>query len=81
VTELAKKYNKSPAQIVLRWAIQFGVSSVPKSANAERMKQNLDVFEFQLETDEVKRITAENKNQPAFDRDFFVSAFGFNVRA
>lgn len=43
---LAQKYGKSPAQIILRWALQLGVSSIPKSANPIRLQENFDVFDF-----------------------------------
>jgi hypothetical protein len=43
---LAQKYGKSPAQIILRWALQLGVSSIPKSVNPVRLQENFDVFDF-----------------------------------
>ena len=43
---LAQKYGKSPAQIILRWALQLGVSTIPKSANPIRLQENFDVFDF-----------------------------------
>jgi diketogulonate reductase-like aldo/keto reductase len=45
---LAQKYDKTPAQIILRWALQHGVSSIPKSANLQRIKENFDVFDFKI---------------------------------
>jgi len=44
--QLAKKYNKTAAQIILRWDIQHGVSPIPKSSNPARLKENFDVFDF-----------------------------------
>jgi len=78
IHELSKKLNKTPAQVVLRWAIELGTSSVPKSTNAQRMKDNLDIFDFQLSREDVNRISAENKNQGAFGTEFRKSTFGFN---
>lgn len=43
---LAQKYGKSPAQIILRWALQLGVSTIPKSANPIRLQENFNVFDF-----------------------------------
>lgn len=43
VLEIAKKYAKSPSQVLLRFLIQYGVAVIPKSINPERIKQNLDV--------------------------------------
>ncbi|MFI5151890.1 MAG: aldo/keto reductase [Chitinophagales bacterium] len=46
--QLAKKYKKSTAQIILRWDIQSGVSIIPKSSNLQRLKENFDIFDFAL---------------------------------
>ncbi|KAM8888475.1 aldo-keto reductase family 1 member A1-B isoform 1-T1 [Synchiropus picturatus] len=58
---IATKYNKSPAQIILRWQTQRGVVTIPKSVTQSRIKENLQVFDFTLEADEMKSITALNK--------------------
>ena len=46
---LAQKYAKTPAQIILRWALQLGVSTIPKSSNLARIKENFDVFDFEID--------------------------------
>jgi 2,5-diketo-D-gluconate reductase A len=48
LTQLGEKYGKTPAQVVLRWHIEQGLVVIPKSANSERMRQNLEVFDFAL---------------------------------
>ncbi|WP_369240247.1 aldo/keto reductase [Streptomyces sp. R21] len=48
LSEIGKKYGKSVGQVVLRWAVQRGVASIPKSVRAERMAENIDVFDFAL---------------------------------
>jgi diketogulonate reductase-like aldo/keto reductase len=53
---LATKYGKTAAQIVLRWHIEIGSSPIPKSARPERIKENIDVFDFSLSADEVQAI-------------------------
>ncbi|MFB1484072.1 aldo/keto reductase [Corallococcus sp. RDP092CA] len=53
LTRLAKKHGRSPAQIVLRWHVELGNVAIPKSQNPQRMKENLDVFDFQLDADDV----------------------------
>lgn len=59
VKEIATAHGRTPGQIVLRWHVQQpGVIAIPKSASAERMRQNLDVFSFALTADEMARITA-----------------------
>jgi 2,5-diketo-D-gluconate reductase A len=55
---LGEKYGKSPAQIVIRWAIDRGIATIPRSSNPERLAQNLDVFDFKLTTQEVAAISA-----------------------
>jgi methylglyoxal/glyoxal reductase len=45
---LAKKYDKTPAQVILRWALQLGVSTIPKSANPKRLQENFDLFDFSI---------------------------------
>jgi methylglyoxal/glyoxal reductase len=60
--ELAEKYHKTAAQIVLRWDIQHGVSAVPKSADKERQQQNLDIFDFQIEEPDMERLNKLNEN-------------------
>ncbi|PTT66030.1 aldo/keto reductase [Arthrobacter sp. HMWF013] len=47
--QLGEKYEKTPAQVVLRWHIQQGLVTIPKSGNPERMRENLDVFDFALD--------------------------------
>ncbi|MDD3587567.1 MAG: aldo/keto reductase [Thermoguttaceae bacterium] len=54
--ELSGKYNRSLAQICLRWEIQKGVSPIPKSATESRIRENFNVFDFSLTPDEVKQI-------------------------
>lgn len=53
---IGKKYNKSAAQVMLRWLIQRGVIIACKSTHIERMKENFNVFDFELSTDDMKEI-------------------------
>lgn len=57
VRDIAVKHGKSPAQVVLRWHLQRGIIVIPKSASAHRMHENINVFDFSLDEDEVARIT------------------------
>lgn len=54
--EIGKKYNKSPAQICIRWAIQKKLVVIPKSEKTERLKENIDVFDFSLHACEMEAI-------------------------
>jgi len=53
---LAIKHGKSPAQILLRYLIQLGVSVIPKSVNQERLCQNIKIFSFELDLDDVLQL-------------------------
>lgn len=57
VKELAVKYGVSPAQICLKFAVQRGIVPLPKSSSEERMKENLDLYSFDLEQDDIWRLT------------------------
>lgn len=61
--DLAEKYNKSIAQITLRWHIQNGVIPIPKSSNEERIKANIDIFDFNLSNEDMKKIDSLNSNE------------------
>ena len=56
ILELAEKYGKSPAQICLRFCLQNNVLPLPKSSSPERMRANLDVFDFELDLEDVYRL-------------------------
>jgi diketogulonate reductase-like aldo/keto reductase len=58
VMELARRHRKTPAQIILRWHLQHGISPIPKTVRAERIRENFDVFDFELNKQEVAEIDA-----------------------
>lgn len=62
IVQLAEKYGKTPAQIILRWDIQTNVITIPKSVKPERIQENANIFDFALSRDEVDRLTALNIN-------------------
>jgi diketogulonate reductase-like aldo/keto reductase len=62
LNELGEKHGKSPAQIVLRWDLQHGVLTIPKSVHEERIKQNADIFDFELSEEDVNAISELNRN-------------------
>jgi diketogulonate reductase-like aldo/keto reductase len=62
LAQLAEKYGKSPAQIVLRWDLQNGVITIPKSARPQRIVENADVFDFELSEDDMEAIDRLNED-------------------
>ncbi|HKJ33450.1 MAG TPA: aldo/keto reductase [Balneolales bacterium] len=54
--EMAEKHHKTPAQIVLRWDIQHGIVTIPKSVHRERIQENFNIFDFELSEDEMAKI-------------------------
>lgn len=62
VKELAEKYEKSTAQVILRWHTQVGNIVIPGSTNPEHIKANLDIFGFELTDEEMKKMEGLNKN-------------------
>jgi diketogulonate reductase-like aldo/keto reductase len=59
---LAGKYGKTPAQIMLRWIIQHGVSAIPKSSNPQRLRENFNIFDFQLDAHDVASMDQFHEN-------------------
>ena len=72
ITDIARHHEKTPAQITLRWHIQHrDVIAIPKTSTPERLEENLNVFDFQLSDDEMKRISAlAKRDQRLVDPEF-----------
>lgn len=66
LAEIAQKHKKTTAQVMLRWHIQRGVVAIPKSTHYERMKENLNVFDFMLDEEDMAKIAALDKNESSF---------------
>jgi len=60
---LAEKYSKTPAQIALRWIYQQKVVSIPKTANSYRLRENIDIFDFEIEYKDMLKIYSLERNQ------------------
>lgn len=56
IGKIAKEHGKSPAQVILRWELQQGFIVIPKSIHEERMRENRDVYDFELDADEMEAI-------------------------
>jgi len=63
---IAKEYNKTVPQIILRWHIDNGRIVIPKSSNPERIASNYDIFDFELKEKDIKAIDTLNKNERQF---------------
>ncbi len=63
INELAGKYGKTPAQIILRWHIQDGYITIPGSSNPEHIEENFDIFDFELTDEEMESIRALDRQE------------------
>lgn len=66
LSEIGAKYNKTIAQVILRWHIQKGVVVIPKTTHIDRMKENLDVFDFVLTDEDMNTIATLDTGKSAF---------------
>ena len=65
LADIAAKYGKTPAQVILRWNVQRGVIVIPKTVHRERMEENLDIWDFELDTGDMEQIAGLDKNCPS----------------
>lgn len=72
ITAIAEHHARTPAQIVLRWAVQQGIATAAKSSNPERLVQNLSVFDFNLSEDDMAALNRLDREDPTMlDADTF----------
>lgn len=76
ILSLASKHSKSPAQILLRWGVQRGTAIIPKTSSERRLRENLDVFDFELEEEDVEGIEGLNRNMRYNDPGVFCKGMG-----
>lgn len=77
VIDIARMIQRTPAQVVLRWGIQRGTSVIPKSSSREHLRENLELFDFELNEDQMAAIGSLDRNQRFNDPgDFCEQAFG-----
>jgi len=62
IREIAEQYGKTPAQIILRWHLQSDLVTIPKTVTPSRMRENLDVFDFELNQTDMNKIAALDRN-------------------
>jgi D-xylose reductase len=76
VCQMARRHGRTAAQVLLRWGIQRGTAVIPKTSNPARLKENLGIFDFRLNDDEMKAVSALNRNRRFNDPgDFCEQAF------
>lgn len=80
VGELAEKYNKSPAQIALRWAIENDVVVIPKSSSEDHIRQNFALFDWEFDDQDRQRLNGIDRNQPIYDttKDWESEVYGIS---
>ena len=61
--EIGKVHNKTAAQVILRWNLQKGVTVIPGSTNSKHIKENMDIFDFELTHKEMEQINALNRDE------------------
>lgn len=72
ITDIARRIGRTPAQVVLRWNIDLGLVPIPKSANPQRLRQNIDIFDFQLTAQQIADISALDRGESgAADSDTY----------
>ena len=68
VTEIANKYHKSSAQIILKWHVEMGFIVIPGSKNVDHIKDNIDIFDFSLDKEDMNQLAKLNNNQRRYIR-------------
>lgn len=72
IADIARRRAKSPAQIVLRWHVQLGLIPIPRTSRPERLAENMDVFDFELSSEEMEEIAGLDRHgEGAVDSDRF----------
>jgi len=66
LVSIAEQYNKSVAQVILRWLTQRGVVAIPKSVRKERMNENFNIFDFELSQADMDKVTALDTKESLF---------------
>lgn len=68
--KIAKKHNKSIAQVLLRFVVQIGVATIPKSVNPGRIRENIDIFDFSLDDSDMKKLKSLDRGSAGRILDF-----------
>ena len=63
ILKISKKYNKSPAQIILRWHLQSGNVAIPGSRNVNHIKENIEIFDFKLDNEDMEKLNKLDRKE------------------
>ena len=69
LVDMAKKYGKTPAQMLIRWGLDLGISTIPKSVSEARLRENFDVFDFTISPEDRAIMNGFNENLRVFNED------------
>eukprot|EP00347_Sterkiella_histriomuscorum_P003616 403363605 len=75
VIEIAKKYNKSEFQVILRYGLDRGYGIIPKSSHSDHQKQNIDIFDFKLSQEEIEYLSSKNLNLRICNKFDFLNGY------
>ena len=75
--EIGAKYNKTNAQVILRWHIQSGIIPIPSTRDMVHLRDNIDIFDFELSDEDMKRIADINRDKRYFKMPMFVKQIAF----
>jgi len=81
VRDLAESYDRSPAQVVLRWTVEKGAAVLPKSASPEHVRENADLFDWELDPADHERLDDLDRHEPVYDtltRDWTDETYGIS---
>lgn len=72
VKRIAERLNKTPAQILLRFIVQRGIATIPKSTNTERLRQNIELFDFELTVNDIQDLKTLDRNIRILNFEFII---------
>lgn len=72
LVEIARKYEKTTSQVMLRWHLQLGLVSLAKSVTPARIQENFDIFDFELSAEDMEKISSLNTNTTLFEDHYFL---------
>lgn len=78
IQELAEKYDKTPAQIILRWDVQKGIVTIPRSTSRQHMKENIRIFDWELNSEDMKKLDENPRHERIYTIDLDDEIYGIS---